>query len=114
MKKQIIILTLLALSSFLVNAALADTHIPQKNEPNNHRGNTSDVSQTNPTDVKPYKLNVCIVTGNDLGSMGDPRTIVYQGQEIKFCCKPCEAKFRKNPEKYLTKMAAEEAKLEKK
>ena len=54
--------------------------------------------------TKPYPLKTCIVTGNDLGSMGDEQRIVYQGQEIKFCCKPCEAKFLKNPAKYLAKL----------
>jgi hypothetical protein len=55
--------------------------------------------------VKPYPLALCIVTDNDLGSMGDPRTFVYEGQEIKICCKPCEKKFLKDPQKYLEKLA---------
>jgi hypothetical protein len=54
--------------------------------------------------TKPYPLKTCIITDNDLGSMGDEQRIVYQGQEIKFCCKPCEAKFLKNPAKYLAKL----------
>ena len=53
---------------------------------------------------KPYPLKTCIVTDNDLGSMGDEQRMVYQGQEIKFCCKPCEGKFLKNPAKYLAKI----------
>mgnify|MGYP002783884361 CR=1 FL=1 len=60
--------------------------------------------------VRPYPLKLCIVTDNDLGSMGDERTFVYEGQEIKICCKPCEKKFLKTPEKYLTKLAPAEAK----
>jgi len=55
--------------------------------------------------AKPYPLKVCIVTDNDLGSMGDEKVITYEGQEIKFCCAPCEKKFRKNPAKYLEKLA---------
>ena len=54
--------------------------------------------------VKPYPLDVCLVTGNSLGSMGDPVSIVYEGQELKFCCQPCVKKFRANPEKYLKKL----------
>jgi hypothetical protein len=54
--------------------------------------------------VKPYPLKTCIVTGNDLGSMGDEQRLVYQGQEIKFCCEPCVGKFQKNPAKYLAKL----------
>ena len=51
--------------------------------------------------VKPYPRDTCIVTGNKLGSMGTPVTQVYQGQEVKFCCKPCTKKFAANPAKYL-------------
>lgn len=55
--------------------------------------------------TKSYPLSTCIVTDNDLGSMGDEQRIVYQGQEVKFCCKPCVDKFLKNPEKYLPKIS---------
>lgn len=54
--------------------------------------------------VKPYPLKTCIVTDNDLGSMGDETRIVHEGREIKFCCAPCESKFLKNPAKYLSKL----------
>jgi YHS domain-containing protein len=33
---------------------------------------------------------------------------VHNGQEVKFCCKPCVAKFNRNPEKYLKKIAPKE------
>jgi YHS domain-containing protein len=52
--------------------------------------------------IKPYPRDTCIVTGNKLGSMGPPITQVYQGREIKFCCKPCTKKFAANPAKYLS------------
>lgn len=61
-------------------------------------------AQTTLTGVKAYPRNVCLVTDNDLGSMGDEQRIVYQGQELKFCCAPCVDKFQKNPEKYLQKL----------
>lgn len=51
--------------------------------------------------AKAYPLDTCIVTDNKLGSMGTPVTLVHKGQEVKFCCKPCVAKFRKNPDRYL-------------
>lgn len=54
--------------------------------------------------AKPYPLKTCIVTGNELGSMGTPVTKVFQGREIKFCCKACVAKFDANPQKYLAKL----------
>ena len=62
---------------------------------------TSGSSGTASSGVKPYPLKTCIVTGNELGSMGDDQSFVYQGQEIKVCCEPCVAKFHKNPQKYL-------------
>ncbi|TSA33038.1 MAG: hypothetical protein D4R66_05190 [Opitutales bacterium] len=56
------------------------------------------------TAVKPYPLKNCIVSDNDLDSMGEQASFVYQGQTIKVCCKPCIAKFEKNPAKYLKKL----------
>ena len=53
---------------------------------------------------KPYPLKTCIVTGNDLGSMGKVLTRTHEGREIKFCCKPCVKKFEANPAKYLQKL----------
>jgi YHS domain-containing protein len=55
-------------------------------------------------DVKPYTRNTCIVSDNKLGSMGTPIAKVYGDQEVKFCCKPCIAKFEKDPQKYLAKL----------
>ena len=57
-----------------------------------------------PAEPKPYPLKTCIVSDNDLDSMGEQATFVYQGQTIKVCCKPCIAKFDKNPAKYLKKL----------
>jgi hypothetical protein len=71
------ILTLAAVSALLITAASAEKRDP---------------------------LNHCLVTDNELGSMGKVVTRVYDGQEIKFCCKPCVAKFEKNPAKYLAKL----------
>lgn len=54
--------------------------------------------------AKSYPLKVCLVTDNDLNSMGDEQTITYEGRVLKFCCAPCVDKFRKNPAKYLAKL----------
>lgn len=51
-----------------------------------------------------YPLKVCLVSGNELGSMGKPITKVYEGREIKLCCKPCIKKFEANPARYLGKL----------
>ncbi len=54
--------------------------------------------------TKPYPKDTCIVTGNKLGSMGPVITQVHEGQEVKFCCKPCVKKFNDNPGKYLAEL----------
>lgn len=56
------------------------------------------------SNTKPYPLQVCIVTDNELGSMGTPVTLVHEGQTVKFCCKPCVKKFKAEPQKYLSKL----------
>ena len=53
---------------------------------------------------KPYPLQTCIVSENDLGSMGRPARLVHRGQEVKFCCKPCIKKFHRDPAKYLKRI----------
>jgi hypothetical protein len=59
--------------------------------------------------VIPYTLKKCLVSGEELGDMGEPYTIVVK-QEIMFCCKSCAKSFQKDPLKYLAKLAAEEEK----
>jgi hypothetical protein len=54
--------------------------------------------------AKPYPLDVCIVSGEKLGSMGDPILLVHQGQEVKLCCKSCKPDFEKEPAKFLSKL----------
>ena len=55
--------------------------------------------------VKPYPLNRCIVS-DDAFDHGKPVVFVYQGQEIKLCCKDCRKDFDQDPAKYLTKLAS--------
>jgi len=54
----------------------------------------------------PYALDTCLVSGDKLGSMGEPVVIVHEGQEIKFCCESCVPKFKKDPAKYLAELDA--------
>jgi hypothetical protein len=73
-------------------------------------GTNSPSSSTNAA-VKPYPLNYCLVSGDKIGGdMGKPIVIVYQGQEIKFCCSDCPAEFKKNPDKYMKMLAEAEKK----
>ncbi len=56
--------------------------------------------------AKPYPLKTCVVSGEELGKMGEPFRLTYKGQEIKLCCKGCEKDFNKEPEKYVQKIPA--------
>ena len=56
--------------------------------------------------AKPYPLKTCVVSGEELGKMGEPFRLTYKGQAIKLCCKGCEKDFNKEPEKFLQKIAA--------
>lgn len=50
-------------------------------------------------DAGKYPLNVCPISGETLGEMGDPVVKVYDGREVKFCCGNCVGPFEKNLEK---------------
>jgi hypothetical protein len=47
--------------------------------------------------VTPYALDYCVYSGDKLGDMGKPISEIYEGQEIKFCCKDCKKTFDKDP-----------------
>lgn len=60
--------------------------------------------------VKPYTLEKCLVSDEDLGSMGKPFVFTHEGQEIKLCCKSCQKDFNKDKAKYVKKLKEAEAK----
>ena len=60
--------------------------------------------------TKPYPLKTCVVSGEKLDQMGKPVVYVYEGREIKFCCKDCIKDFKKDPAKYVKKINEAEAK----
>ena len=51
-----------------------------------------------------YPVSVCPVTGEALGSMGEPPAKVIDGRLVKFCCEGCIPAFEKEPEKYHAKL----------
>ncbi len=69
--------------------------------------------QPKETKTKAYLLKTCVVSGEKLGEMGNPYVFVYQGQEIKLCCKNCLKDFKKDPAKYLKKIEEEQARAAK-
>lgn len=65
---------------------------------------SSTAAPASETSAKPYPLDICLVSGEKLGEMGEPVVITHEGQQIKFCCKSCIPKFEKDPAKYLSKL----------
>ena len=48
-----------------------------------------------------YPLNTCVVSGETLGSMGEPVEYVYGNRLVRLCCNGCISALNKDPEKYL-------------
>ena len=66
-----------------------------------------------PATTTAYPLTTCVVSGEALegGDMGGPVEYTYKedgkpDRLVKFCCKMCIAKFKKDPAKYLAKIDA--------
>ena len=58
------------------------------------------------TDQATYPLDTCVVSGEKLGEMGAPIDFIYKeagkpDRLVRFCCKMCVPKFKKDPAKYL-------------
>lgn len=51
-----------------------------------------------------YPLNVCPVSGKELGKMGEAIVKVYDGREVRFCCDGCPANFEKDQAASLAKL----------
>jgi hypothetical protein len=59
---------------------------------------------------KEYPLDVCVVSGEKLGSMGKPVVLQHEGREVRLCCAGCIDKFKQDPAKYLKKLDEAEKK----
>ncbi|MDD3179945.1 MAG: hypothetical protein PHQ04_06280 [Opitutaceae bacterium] len=57
-----------------------------------------------------YPLKTCVVSGDELvGDMGEPIDFIHKEASkpdrlVRFCCKMCVPKFKKDPAKYLAKI----------
>jgi len=54
----------------------------------------------------PYTLNVCSISGEELGGMGEPISLVQDGRDLKFCCSGCPPRFKADVAKGLAKIDA--------
>lgn len=66
-----------------------------------------------------YPLQVCAVSGEELGSMGEPFDYIHKEEGkpdrlVRMCCDGCVKKFKKDPAKYLARIDAAKAEAAKK
>ena len=85
----------------LISASCAGVNTPKTDEPPLIQSNVAEAPKP-----KPYPLTTCLVSGEDLDEMDERVSTVYEGQTFEFCCKPCLVKFNKDPEKYVSQLAA--------
>ncbi|WP_147870583.1 hypothetical protein [Stieleria maiorica] len=50
------------------------------------------------------KQHFCPVSGEMLGTMGEPEKVKVQGQQVWICCDSCKDKLLADPDKYLAKL----------
>ena len=50
------------------------------------------------------KQKVCPVSGQALGSMGQPYKVTVKGQDVLLCCAGCEAQIKEDSDKYLANL----------
>ncbi len=69
-------------------------------------GQTIEAALFQATDVVPnaYPLDVCAVSGGELGEMKDIVVKEFDGREARFCCGGCVSKFEADQEKYWAKV----------
>lgn len=52
-----------------------------------------------------YPLATCMVSGDKLGGdMGKPINLIYKNRLVRYCCKGCIKDFKKDPDKFITKL----------
>lgn len=73
---------------FLVGAALCVAAPASFAQHADHGG-----AQGQEQEVIPYTADHCPISGEELGSMGEPVVREYDGREVRFCCKMCIRKF---------------------
>jgi hypothetical protein len=95
------LLTLAVLSAFSLRAAEHSGHGASSKE------SAADAVPAN------YALKTCVVSDEDLGSMGKPFEVIYKQEgkpdrKVLLCCSNCEEGFLKDPAKALAKLDAAE------
>lgn len=70
-----------------------------------HGGANVEMEGTKASEVSKSTVELCPVSGEEMGSMGKPVSYTHEGKELKFCCSGCIDTFNEDPAKYLAKLA---------
>lgn len=98
-----IVVATVSLTAWGCNAKdTTDKHAAQSLATHTVTKDTTSDTTTSPT----YPLDVCVVSGQKLGSMGKPILLTHQGRTVKLCCQGCATAFKKDPDQYLAKIDA--------
>ena len=57
-----------------------------------------------PATLSGYPIDYCLISGEKLGTMGDPVVYNHKGREIQFCCPACIKTFKKDPAPFLAQL----------
>ncbi len=60
--------------------------------------------------VENYPATTCLISGEELGGMGDPIDLLYGNTLVRLCCKGCVKGFWKDPAKHMTALRAQKKK----
>lgn len=53
-----------------------------------------------------YPLKKCVVSNEELGTMGKAVKVTHEGTDVYLCCKSCTKDFHKEPAKFVAKVKA--------
>lgn len=82
-------------------AAKAPAH---SHDHSDHDHAHDEVPKTSAAVPADYPLKTCVVSGEELGSMGKPVKVEHDGEVAYLCCDSCTEKFEADPAKYLAKL----------
>lgn len=75
-------------------------------EPGQAHQESRNESATSPPAALSFRspLDTCIVSGEKLGSMGEPVTLKHEGRHITLCCRSCLREFEADPKKFIEQL----------
>ena len=96
----------LALLLVVVNGCDSNGHDHSDHDHGSHmkEGDSAASKTKSNTGDDAYPLEVCVVSGEKLGSMGKPIVLQHEGREVRLCCKGCVEDFNKDPKKFMAKL----------